>query len=274
MFPGDNAIETFLRLPTSQDRSYGTRMQVSFPYRFAALHFCLPDAPLFHVLRAISVTTAIDDNRVRMRFPMGRNVEIRYQLLGYGIPVSTIPLTESGSVKTKHLLQWIKTRQAIEDDLSTENRSQSDFKEYIDCPLSKDVVFRNGTSSLVHPGNVTFRELIAIHYQQHNQAKSSDEKKAVSWKIVDQVTGKGGRFLEWDRSKNCWTPMLNRSQIRVKVALTLRDFKKVVQAARKSQINTSSTYQFERQDGRKRKRTGEKGEYEMCGGFCGDSGLT
>jgi hypothetical protein len=66
--------------------------------------------------------------------------------------------------------------------------------------------------------------------------------------------------------------MLDRSQIRLKVALTLRDFKKVVQAAQNSQIISSSTYRFERQDGRKRQRTGEKGQDEMCGDFCGGFG--
>jgi hypothetical protein len=268
IFPGDNARETFLRLPSAKDFKNSNRMQNSFPFRFAALHCCMPDVPLFRMLRAITAMISTDDLKVRMRFSMGRNVEIQYQLLGYGIPVSTIPLTDTGTVKTKYLLQFIKTRRAIEDALLSANRSQSGLKACIDCPYSKDVVFRNGTSSLVHPGNITFRELIALYYQQHNQAKSSHAKMEVSWKIVHQVTGAGGRFLEWDPSKGCWTPMLDRSQIRVKVALTLRDFKKVIQAARNRQINSSSTCRFERQDGRKRQRTGEKGEAEMCEGCC------
>jgi hypothetical protein len=229
----------------------------------------MPDAPLFRMLRAITAMNSTNDLKVRMRFSMGRNVEVRYQLLGYGIPVSTIPLTDTGTVKTKHLLQFIKTRRAIEDTLSSKNTSQGYLKEYIDCPCSRDVVFRNGTSSLDHPGNVIFREMIALHYQQHNQAKSSHEKMTVSWKIVHQVTGAGGRFLEWVPSMGCWTPMLDRSQIRVKVALTLRDFKKVIQAAGNRQITSSSTYRFDGQDGRKRQRIGEKGEDEMCRGFCG-----
>jgi hypothetical protein len=204
MFPGDSARETFLRLPRAQVISDSIRMQSSFPHRFAAAHACLPDAPLFSIWRAIAAVASTDEVRVRIRFSVGRNVQSRYQLLGYGIPVSTIPLTDTGAVKIRQLLQWIKARREIED---FEGRSDSDPKEFIDCPLSRDVVFRNGTSSLVHPGNVMFRELIALHYQQHAQAKSSDEKKAVTWKIVHQVIDTGGRFLEWDRSKGCWTPM-------------------------------------------------------------------
>jgi hypothetical protein len=259
-----------LRLPTAKELRSSKRLQNSFPYRIAALHCCLPDAPLFRMLRAIFVMVSTDELRVRMRFSVGRNVEIRYQLLGYGIPVSTIPLSDASTVKNKHLLQWIKTRREIESlTESSEDRSQCGSKEYIDCPLSKDVVFRNGTSSLVHPGNVIFRELIALNYQQHSQAKSSDEKKAVSWKIVHHVTDAGGRFLEWDRSKGCWTPMLDKSQTRIRVALTLRDFKKVVQAALNSQNSSSSTHRFERQDGKKRRRTEGYGEDKTCGGFCG-----
>jgi hypothetical protein len=269
VFPGDNARETFLRLPSAKEIINIKRMQNSFPYRVAAVHCCMPDTPFFRIVRAIIAMNSTDDLRVRMRFSIGRNVEIRYQLLGYGIPVSTIPLTDTGTVKNKHLLQFIMTRRAIEDALSSEDRSQTYWKEFIDCPFSKDVVFRSGTASLVHPGNVNFRELIALYYQQHNQAESTDEKKALSWKIVHLVNATGGRFLEWDRSKGCWTPMLDQSQIRVKVALTLRDFKKVIQVARNSQVIASSTHQFEGQDGRKRRRTGEKVEVEMCGGFCG-----
>jgi hypothetical protein len=271
MFPGDNATETFFRLPDIQIVNDTIRMQKSCPYRFAAVHGCFPDAPIFHMLRAFVATASTDDFRVRMRLSYGRNTEIRYQLLAYGIPVSTIPLTDTGTVKTKHLLQWIKARQAIEEDLSLGNRSISYPKEFIDCPMSKDVVFRTGTFSLALSGNVIFRELIAQHYQQHSQAKSTEEKKEISWKIVQQVTDMGGRFLEWDRSKGCWTPMLDQSKIRVKVAITLRDFKKVVQAAQNNQVVSSSTFRFERQDGRKRPRTGEKGDDDeiFCEQFCG-----
>jgi hypothetical protein len=271
MFPGDNATETLLRLPDIQTINDTIRMQKSCPFRYAAAHACFPDAPIFQVLRAVIATASTDDFRVRMRLSFGTNMEIRYQLLGYGIPVSTIQLTNTGTVKTKHLLHWIKARQAIEEDLSLGNISNIYPKEFIDCPMSKDVVFRTGTASLALSGNIIFRGLIAQYYQQHNQAKSSEEKKEISLKVVQHVIDMGGRFLEWDRSKGCWTPMLDQSKIRIKVALTWRDFKKVVQTSQNNQVVSSSTYRFERQDGRKRPRTGEKGDDDeiLCERFCG-----
>jgi hypothetical protein len=190
-------------------------------------------------------------------------MENRYQLMTFGIPVGLIPLTDSGTVKTKQLNQWIKSRKAIEDALMKQRRDPNNInnKVLIECPLSTDVVFRNGTSSLVHPGNSKFRELISTHFEQHTNG-TPDEKLAITWKILDHVT-KNGRFLEWDRTNCCWTPIVDRSQMRIKVALTLRDFKKIVQAARNKQTNASGTTKFldeGQADDKKRKRMADYGE--------------
>jgi hypothetical protein len=256
LFTGDHATKSLSRLLTVEEGQAVHRLQCTCPIRWAAAHVCLPNSPLLQKLGAMLRVACTHDAFVRTRITVGSNVENRYQVAGYGFPVSLIPLTDGGTVKTKQLIQWIQSKTLMEEKL----RDESDAKEYIDCPSSNDVVFRIGTASLDHPGNVYFRELIAIHYQQHNTASSSEEKVKVSLKIVQQVTERGGRFLEWDRSIGYWTPMVDRSQIRVKVALTLRDFKKVVKAAMKSQSNSSATSSFTSQDGRKRQRTEARDE--------------
>lgn len=97
------------------------------------------------------------DIRLRLKFHIGGSIEARYQLVSYGIPVDTIPLTKTGTVKTKQLHQ-----------------------QYIDIPMTKNVVFRNGTSAMCHPGDAKFRELIATHYHDHCRAATSQEKAEVS----------------------------------------------------------------------------------------------
>ncbi len=139
---------------------------------------------------------------------------------------------------------------------------------FIDCPLSTDVVFRKGSSWLVHRGNADFRDLIVRQYDEYSLATSSEKKDAITRQIVDQVT-ETGRFLEWDTIRGCWTPMADSSQIHVKVALTLRDFKKHLEARRRMQNAVSSTYQYVSHDGRKRRRTEEgKDKESPCALFC------
>lgn len=248
MFSGDHAG---FKLPNEGDDRAAKQLQESFPIRYSALHGCFPDTPVFRIMQAIQTLASSKDHRLRLRFHVGRSLENRYRLLSYGIPVDTIPITDTGTVKTKHFIQWIKSRQMIEAAAK-----QSDTTAYIDSPLSTDVVFRNGTSTMSHPGNVKFRDLIATHFPEHSQATSAQQKSAVSWKVVDQVL-KNGRFLQWDKRMACWTPMTNKKEIRTKVALNLRDFKKLIGAANNLQTFSSSTHKFEDQDGRqKRRRTG------------------
>jgi hypothetical protein len=200
--------------------------------------------------------------------------------MSFGIPVELIPLTHTGSIKTKQLIQWINSRKKIEQELAVQQQQNQTAdtalyttttitnNRYVDCPLSTDVVIRNGTASLTHPGNAYFRQIIATNYRQHSEAVTANEKVALTWAIVDQVT-QNGRFLEWDRQRGCWMTITDRSQMRLKVALTMRDFKKVVQAANLSQAIASSTYKFERQDGGKRKREdGPSDTVTTCGNCC------
>lgn len=53
----------------------------------------------------------------RSLFTKGDRTEITYNLLGYGIPVDLLPLTDSGNIKTTNLLQWLKVRKAYEENM-------------------------------------------------------------------------------------------------------------------------------------------------------------
>lgn len=179
-----------------------------------------------------------------------------YQLMSYGIPVDLIPKTGTGKIKSKNLQQWIKTRKVIEETKEGEP---------IECPGMNDVIFRFGKSYLSHPGNATFRGLIEANFEEHNQATTTEAKVAVTWRMVEDIENRGGRFLVWDK-RGWWTKTTDRSQIRSKIAVSLKEHKKRVVAYKNVQHTTSSTYQFERQDGGKRKRAEDGSEPSKC--FC------
>lgn len=191
-------------------------------------------------------------------FKKGDRTEISYQLLGFGIPVDLLPLTDSGNVKTKNLLQWIKVRKALEDSNNEKGTgaplSKLFFDNNIECPGLNDVIFRSGKNHMSHPGNVMFQGLIESRHEEHSVAHQ-DDKATITWWIVEQVELKGGRFLEWN-NRGMWSQIMDRAHIRYKVSSCFRTFRRKLNAIRNSQDTKSFTSNFTDQDGNKRRKTG------------------
>lgn len=123
----------------------------------------------------------------------------------------------------------------------------------VDCPLSSDIVFKIGTSNLTHPGNVTYREVLQSNLQAFNQAQANATTKKVVNKIMTSVIAGGGRFLEWS-AIGCWIVMQDPAKLQVKIYHSLYQLQKSTEAQKRRQTHCSSTFMFERQDGKKRKR--------------------
>lgn len=161
-----------------------------------------------------------------------------------------LPVTDTGNVKTKQLAQWIKLRKAIED-----SKTVDDSSSIIECPFKNDVIIRFGKSYTNHPGTIMFRDILETVYDEHSKTSSKDQKVAITWKIVEAVERKGGRFLVW-HNNGWWVQLKDRAQIRAKVAVAMKGHTRRFQALQSVQTPACSTYQFERQDLRKRKRDG------------------
>lgn len=116
-----------------------------------------------------------------------------------------------------------------------------------------DVIFRGKHAYLSHPGNAMFRGLIESRYEEHSRLTTTDAKVQVTWSIIQEVERKGGRFLVWDNN-GCWREMTDRMQIRTKVAGALKDHKRRLKARSNLAVSQSSTFEFERQDNRSKKR--------------------
>ena len=124
----------------------------------------------------------------------------------------------------------------------------------VDCPSSDDVVFKTGTANVWHPGNSTYRDLVIASCPEYsNEFSTVASKKTVIDRIIADVTTRGGRFLEWS-SCGCWEVIQDESRLRVKIINSVYHCQKTINAKSNLQANTSSTYLFERQDGKKRKR--------------------
>jgi hypothetical protein len=267
----------------------------SIPVRIACVHQCFDDTPLFQFYRGMNVLMMNGAfNKMRLQTHLGSSsCEIRYKLLGYGIPVdctcssirdhgfiseifniaalvltirksTVLPFTDSNNLKTKHHHLWMRGRRAVEQQQNEIIRTKKrivDFSNVVDCPAMSDVVFKPGTSSLHHPGNSVFHEML------RNQSDDSQISPDTVGVIYENVTRRNGRFLEWD-SCGYWKVMSDPVAIRQKIYNSIFYAKKSSNARKRRQNTTSNTFMFERQDGTKRKRAADGTEISSCIEIC------
>mmetsp|Transcript_13515 Transcript_13515/g.31774 ORF Transcript_13515/g.31774 Transcript_13515/m.31774 type:complete len:712 (-) Transcript_13515:1015-3150(-) len=257
--------------------------------RIAALHCCSPDTPHYRFRRSIMTMRAGHENLSKLIFHLGESMEIHYKLQGYGIPFEHVPISWTGKVKVQYLKQWMRIRQAIErqhgksaggsNDGSScdESMESAADRNIIECPQLRDVVFRQGTSGVSHPGNVTFRSLIesTVVREQIEREKQILELERERWKRAQQQQQKkthkkpskadaaknklkakrpkqlaqdiyearmrtcteDGRFLIWNNQKGWWNELTDKEQICMKIEYMVREFQKISQRSSKLMVS-------------------------------------
>ncbi len=238
-----------LPFPAGSTKKNLVEFNLCTPTRTVAYHFCFCPTSFSIILQAMFMAVMkVLKMVVRVKVHIGERLELQYQLMGYGIPVSLIPTTGTGTLKTKVFQQWVKARTIIES-----SRKKEDGKLKIDCPGVRDVIFRSvGKSCMLNPGNVAFRGIFEKYHSEHIQAGQT-EKKNLVWKIVGEIESVGGRFLVWDK-KGWWIQLDDRGEIRNKVATSLRGYNKQRKCEDNRQNYKSSTILFQGQDGSKRRK--------------------
>ena len=186
----------------------------------------------------ISCAAFTDDNF------LGQDIETRYELNGYGIPIDHIPVTSSGNIKTQYLKKWMQLRKSIEST-KEQNRNPSTM---IECPRMNDVIFKKGKPVLGHTENQFFRGLVEAKHEAHRAGISTAATMELRRSVIKEVNKTNGRFLVWD-DKTFWTKIIDDKQIYKKVSTFFRNSKASV-AKNKHQTTLSSTYVF---TGNKRK---------------------
>lgn len=245
------------RLPTSSHMNLVSRSLRGMPTRFASFHFCFSDSPFFQMTRILlTLTLSRGKGVTRVKVHIGERIELQYQLMGYGIPGTLIPTTGTGTLKTKFFVQWFKARKLLERFCKMRD---PELYLKVECPGVRDVIFRSaGRSCMLNPGNVAFRGVFEKYHSEHVHAGQT-EKKNLVWKIVGEIESRKGRFLVWDK-RGWWVPLEDRTEIRNKVAISLRGYNKQREADANRQSFKSSTHAFTRQNGGKRMKRMSDGE--------------
>merc|ERR1712238_530466 len=217
--------------------------------RSSAIHICTPEKPFYKLRRALWVIAVGDLARSRLKVHTGAVVELRYILHCYGIPADDdLPISSSGTIKTKYCKQWIRIRERIEkeivdirleSELERQRERQRERQQQrqqqrpnqlqlqqqhhhhqqqqshngcsiqthyeensgsitnndkatkasdsgsgsgdgsvdsisdvmnklsiVECPLPSDIIFRQGTSVMNHPGNSWLRSLVQSKFEE------------------------------------------------------------------------------------------------------------
>ena len=247
-------------------------VMASMPVRTIAKHLCIPHSPFSRFLRRIYVMEAVDalSGLVEIGlFHFGTPTENQYRLKSFGIPTELIPLTGSSVIKLKCYNQWMRTRHLLEQkdyEKRRNNRNRTSEDDYemsdiVEVPCMNDVVFRQGTSSLEHIGNVAFIHMILDRFEERRlkERKEEDSSNTLSQASSDQAghhetktaasdgdtddkmfceliihkieINRKGRFLEWNRSLSTWVHVKTDTKkslgkLRKKILMVIYNYEK------------------------------------------------
>jgi len=231
-------------------RLWQKKITDGMPVRVTSQQAYYKDTPFFRALSTMYYIGMDSHSRSQYKAHYGEPTELRYALASYGIPEQLLPLSNTGTVKTANHSRWINAMRSkmdrdrrrqeknltssIENDkinFSKINDSSNVLEEedIIDCPGSRDVIFRKGPTYKNNPGNMHFRELIESTHDQHMKA-SRKEKCRITWNIVREIEKQNGRFLDWSMSREMWIVSKDREKIRTKVAACYKQFNRTMMA--------------------------------------------
>mmetsp|Transcript_24896 Transcript_24896/g.58418 ORF Transcript_24896/g.58418 Transcript_24896/m.58418 type:complete len:524 (+) Transcript_24896:322-1893(+) len=194
--------------------------------RIAAIHVCTPDTPTHRLGRSLLAMALSIYERTRLKMHTGTPMELRYVLNSYGIPSDSLPVSWTGKIKIQYLKQWMKTRQIIEHDddktrvgsIGTLTKAQRLL--VVECPELNDIVFKKGTSGMLHPGNVRFRSLVQSRYEQGNLLTTASLIAA----ILKDIERENIRVVVWNEKVQYFSVVINPQVIYKKIEYLVRDF--------------------------------------------------
>lgn len=219
------------------------------PVRLSAFHLVHPEGPAFQLLKAFWVAyMSRKEDRGKARFYTDLELETQYQLLTYGIPIQELPLTVTGTLKTKNHLLWMKSRKMIDKARAT---GQEMSKMGTFHPGVNDVLFSRGGNAS-HFGNLEFQQMILSRIDAYNEG-GRKERTAIRNEMIQLVHEKGCRFLTL-QTDGWWVELANEKLLMEKVTNAVYDCNRKAMAKGRRQEARSETTQF--LDGNKRPRIG------------------
>jgi hypothetical protein len=194
--------EDLLTLSREKDNELFKTLVEGIPVRYTACHICLSSGSsglALALARAfVYFAVATKDRRPRIKFHNGLGLEIQYKLMGLGIPMVDLPISNTMSIKTKNHHRWIRNRILLEVARS----KGQDTSHWIEFPGTNDVLFRQGGNHAKQV-NIEFMALIESKMDAYFVGNVT-AKERVRDEIINTVHARGGIFLEYNRQMELW----------------------------------------------------------------------
>ena len=212
----------------------------SRPVRISAFHFIHPPGALFKLLKALfMLRLASKTERTKATFHSGSWLETQYALQSYGLPIQELPITATGTIKTKNHLLWIKGRKII--DKANELGEVHQYRNGIFHPGLRDVLFSRGGNT-THFGNMELRSMMMDRMKNYNNG-GRKERLADRTEIIDLVHKNGGRFLCLGND-GLWVEIVDEKTLMEKLANAFYDINRKSFARDRQQVIQSVTSDF------------------------------
>jgi len=183
----------------NEDQKMYMELIAAAPVRWSGVHICMPDQSMYHLVKGILLTLMEKKHRSMTRVHMGSQLEAIYALADFGINANDIPLSYTGTIKTKNIIAFTKTRTSIDTYRKLRckqhqhpqppqqhfpgTNDRSSMKEEtayvleeppgVECPELNAVVFGLKLAN-VYPGNVAFRQFIRIKLATYDPNKNNN----------------------------------------------------------------------------------------------------
>jgi hypothetical protein len=259
-----HSTEDLLTFSRGKDSELFKVMVEGIPVRLAASHFCLTTIPselTLALARAfVYFTVTAKDGRPRVKFHNGLGLEIQYKLMGLGIPVVDLPISNTMSIKTKNHHRWIRSRLVLEAARST----GQDTSHMIEFPGIHDVLFRQGGNHGKQV-NIEFMALIESKMDAYLDGNVTT-KERVRDEIINTVHAKCGKFLEYNRQIGLWEQIHDAKVLSEKLYNAFYYHKLRVNARQPRQDSACQADRFI--EANKRRKIGEDSCCTRTRGYC------
>lgn len=208
------------------------RFFAAIPLRWSAAHLCIPNDPLFHVVKALVLFLIGQNGRRKLRIHIGTPVECDYALRSFGIPTEDIPRTFTHTIKTKNHVRLIKVRKVIDGFVEKAAGTNKDFRfPGIECPEINCVLF--GKYAWDHPGNIEFRGLLReVLNDKWLDLDISDQMDSMIEEVIDKSRAREFHFLVYNRETFLYAEVADDEAMRVLADQALKEYRKRRRAKR------------------------------------------
>ena len=230
------------------------------PVRFSAVHMCFPNELLYRLLKPLMLFVVGNAGRKVLKIHSGTTVECNYSLSSFGVHEDDVPVTYSGTIKTRQHTRWLKARVAMDGyiDKQCKDCVAGDYRYFyaserytikpfphIQCPEINCVLFHKNGVAWDFPGNIKFRAFLDVQLPNSNHLNNRHsgnipEKEGLFDRIIRLSFEQNFHFLLHDETKHWYNEFENPDVLRRYIGFAIRGRQRRVRTQKQRQGSDSS----------------------------------